>query len=709
MNTIKKIFKNDIKSVFSNFFVLVIFLGVCFIPALYAWCNIYSNWDPYSNTGNLKMAAVSMDKGYEDADGNMLNIGDGLMDSLKENDAIDWEFVESDEAALEGVRRGDYYGAVVVPEDFTGTFFDALEGEVHHPKLIFYQNQKKNPVANKITDTVVEKLKSSIDQKVIDMLASTIFTKAGDISVEIKDADSIDKLIGKIEEVNSDLDEYQAQIQAIIEANASIQTALDYADSGTQTLIDRTTLASQDIANARYNIKDAKSSITDYIDSMNKLSLTLSDRIDNLLDKVGELDKTKNVDEINAKITEISNELSDIEITLETLNTSIPDTQIYHGLRLTIQDMNGTLNTISSIITEINTSVSDKIDTDKAKGIIADKRSSLSSNVNKLKSIASDRLMPQLSSVLKSVGGIIDGLNISMNRLVQALGGMSDVYNSLSDTIDSTDSTLENISDAIGGIESKLDNIVGVLQAIKGSDLVDRVIESVSTDPANYGEFFSSPVSVEDNILYPVKNYGSAVAPFYTVLAIWVGCLLLTAILRTKPDMSRYEGASDVAVFFGRYLIFMIAGFIQAFIIVMGDFYLLKIQCVEKGYFLLAALFTSFVFSLFIYSLVNAFGDIGKCFAVVMVVIQIAGSSGTYPIELLPAFFKNVYLFFPFPYAIDAVRECVAGMYGNEYTHYLLRLGIYIPVALVIGVFIRRAFSGINEYIEERMEETGMM
>ena len=162
MKVIKTIFKNDIKSIFSNVFVFAIFVGVCLIAALYAWANIYSNWDPYSNTGNLKMAAVSLDKGYTDSEGKELNIGDGLIDNLKENDAIDWIFVDSDKDALDGVRSDDYYGAVIiVPEDFTSSFFNVLDGEVRHPKLIFYQNQKKNPVANKITDTVVEKLKGS--------------------------------------------------------------------------------------------------------------------------------------------------------------------------------------------------------------------------------------------------------------------------------------------------------------------------------------------------------------------------------------------------------------------------------------------------------------------------------------------------------------------------------------------------------------------
>ena len=68
-----------------------------------------------------------------------------------------------------------------------------------------------------------------------------------------------------------------------------------------------------------------------------------------------------------------------------------------------------------------------------------------------------------------------------------------------------------------------------------------------------------------------------------------------------------------------------------------------------------------------IYSLALAFGDIGKAIVVVIMVVQIAGSSGSYPIEILPDIFSKIYLFFPFPYAINAMREAIFGMYRWDY------------------------------------------
>ena len=148
---------------------------------------------------------------------------------------------------------------------------------------------------------------------------------------------------------------------------------------------------------------------------------------------------------------------------------------------------------------------------------------------------------------------------------------------------------------------------------------------------------------------------------------------------------------------------------LQNLLIVLGDLFLLKIQCMHPFLFWLAGFVGATTFSLFIFALTVAFGDVGKAAAVVVLVLQIAGSSGTYPIELLPEFFQKVYIFFPFPYVINAMRESIAGLYQLDYVVYLLQECIFIVVALVIGLVIRKPVSGLARYMEERMEDTKMM
>jgi putative membrane protein len=172
---------------------------------------------------------------------------------------------------------------------------------------------------------------------------------------------------------------------------------------------------------------------------------------------------------------------------------------------------------------------------------------------------------------------------------------------------------------------------------------------------------------------------------------------------RDFPDAKPHE------CFLGRYLLFLLLSQIQAVVIVAGDLYLFGVQCRYPAAMFLVAMATSLTFSLLIYALTISFGDIGKALAVVVMVIQIAGSGGTYPIEALPSFFRAVYIFFPFPYAINAMRECIGGMYHQDLTIDLLKLGVFCVGALVIGLVVRIPFMGLNRFIEKRMEDTGMM
>ena len=114
MGTIKRIFKDDMRNLIKHFFALIIIIGVCFLPALYAWFNIYSNWDPYGNTEGLKLAAVSMDKGYTNENGEYQNVGEGIIEELRENKSVEWHFVKDEKEALAGIKDGTYYAAVVI-------------------------------------------------------------------------------------------------------------------------------------------------------------------------------------------------------------------------------------------------------------------------------------------------------------------------------------------------------------------------------------------------------------------------------------------------------------------------------------------------------------------------------------------------------------------------------------------------------------------
>lgn len=167
-------FAKDIKGLVKNPFAMIIALGLCVIPSLYAWFNIYSNWDPYANTSNIKIAVVSEDKGYTLSDGTTENMGNEVVEELKENTKIGWVFLEDSDAALEGVRNGDYYAAVIISDSFTYSMYNVFKENFKNPTITYYENEKRNAVATKITDTAVSTVKQSINEKFIEVVASTI-------------------------------------------------------------------------------------------------------------------------------------------------------------------------------------------------------------------------------------------------------------------------------------------------------------------------------------------------------------------------------------------------------------------------------------------------------------------------------------------------------------------------------------------------------
>ena len=148
---------------------------------------------------------------------------------------------------------------------------------------------------------------------------------------------------------------------------------------------------------------------------------------------------------------------------------------------------------------------------------------------------------------------------------------------------------------------------------------------------------------------------------------------------------------------------------IQSAVIVWGDLHILGCQCLHPGLFYFAGSVTSFVFVCLIYSLVLVIGDVGKAVVVVVMIVQIAGSSGSYPIEILPEIFSKIYVFFPYPYAINAMRETICGLYQYDYWKYLGQLMVFGLLGLFIGLCLRRPLHGVNEFVEEEMHESGVL
>lgn len=237
----------------------------------------------------------------------------------------------------------------------------------------------------------------------------------------------------------------------------------------------------------------------------------------------------------------------------------------------------------------------------------------------------------------------------------------------------------------------------------------------VAMDSQEVSSFMAAPLTMEEVDMYPIDNYGSAMSPFYTVLALWVGALITVAIVHV-PVKSLEPGVKlDVKdlkpyqAFFGRYITFFIIGEIQALLTALGDLFYIGIQCVNPIKFMFGCLFISFVFTMISYSLTYAFDNIGEALVVVIMVIQVAGAGGTFPIEVLPKVYQAIYKYLPFNYAMNALRECVGGLYRWDYFKYLGYLLVFVVVSLFIGLVLSIPAKKLNEMIIKSKKKSGVM
>jgi putative membrane protein len=232
-----------------------------------------------------------------------------------------------------------------------------------------------------------------------------------------------------------------------------------------------------------------------------------------------------------------------------------------------------------------------------------------------------------------------------------------------------------------------------------------------SADPDALVSFLSAPVDLEREAVYAIENNGSAMAPYYTTMALWVGGTLMGILFYAAVSRKALEetGASQRHAYFARLLFFLTVGFFQATLLLLGDLFFLGIQCVHPWLFLLTGWLASFVFINIIYSLSTSFGDVGKAIGVFIMVIQVAGSGGTFPVQMLPKVFQGLYSFLPFVYSENAMREAICGVYGNAWLTDMGTLALYLIPALLLGLLLSKPFVPMNEWVEEHLEETKLM
>ncbi len=703
MITIFRVFLSDVKRLRSNVVAIVIIMGLSIIPALYAWFNIMSNWDPYgtSATSQMKVAVCSQDSGVE-IGSLSLNVGDEVIAGLKENTTIGWVFTASKDEALEGVNSGDYYAALIVPESFTTDFISFLGGDPKNPTIAYYENSKKNAIATKITGKAKTAVQEQVNQKVISTLTE-VLTESGKILAENDEngVDIVASTADQLDELDSSLQTYVNILNTFSLVTAS---ASDLAESAQSLLINTQGIfdSSQDsVSNMQSSVlsgaqtADTVSSLIGIsLDSVEQDLTLLSDQMDTLtvgdsFDSIrNQVDTAKTMSKSTISVLkdifgETDQYVSAVDKSFKQLNTDL--TAFKKDANVTAQSLKHLKRTIKADIKDCKNSI------------------------RKIRNTYQYQVQPDVSrSVLRMEQALIQTGKM-LNNIESSFGTIDRALESYQTTLDSGTDDITATKDYIVSLQSDIRKLSKSLRALSGDEQYNEMMDLLKNDPTLMASFMASPVSMETKAVYPIETYGSAMAPFYTVLAIWVGALILVALIHVKVAPIENLKVRPWQAFFGRYITFFLIGQAQTAITVLGDLFYVDIQCPHPFLFWLASAASSFVFTLLIYSLTVAMGNVGEAVAVIVMVIQVAGAGGTFPIEVLPEVYQMIYKFLPFTYCMNALRECVGGLYKNDYWMDLRALGIYILISLFIGLVVAVPLRRLNKVIERSKEKSKVM
>lgn len=725
MKNIIKIIASDIKRLTTNVVAMVVIIGLTVIPCLYAWFNILSNWDPYGEdaTSHLQVAVASNDQGimignYE------INVGDIIIKNLKENKTIGWVFTDTSEEAVGGVHSGEYYAALVIDEQFSADMISFLGGDIENPVITYYENEKKNAIAPKITGKVKTAIKREVDQAFVSTIAETIL-KAGEYFANIDEQGNITgKGISKLEQLDSDLngvilvlDSYIALMDSTEQVSEASKEVANSAKSITKVAEEMAKNAQNDAPAAKEKIQNTKNQVDDKVYALNN-------KLDRMAETLGEVNSIVAAlpvptigkgQEIQQKLDVISAiwgaDTDPNSLNYLVNNFSTGNEEIDSRIKTTLADLkfrNDTLkNDVQALVDAENQGNADTVELkNKITTDVTDCQNSMANVRAQYANILAPTTQRAINSAASSVEEIEQLLNYDAKSIDAVVADLKN-YSSL---MNKSKSSLVKSRDEAVQMEARLAKIISELKGLSENEAYEKFMDLVRSDPELLSEFISSPVEVSNEYVYPVENNGSMTAPFYIVLSIWVGSLIMSTILKTTvKDTSNLDNVKNWQCFFGRYFVTLVIGQIQTLITVLGAFLFVGIQCENRFLFWAACAWSSLVYSLLLYSFAYSFGNVGEALSVILMVIQVAGAGGTFPIEVLPKVFQTLYRFMPFKYSMNVLRECIGGFYEHTYKECMLTLLIYVGIAVFIGVVLYHPFKFLNEKIEKSKEKSGIL
>ena len=695
MKNIIEIFRKDIKEVFRKTNTWIIIVGLIFLPSMYAWPNILSSWDPYGHTNNIKVAVTSEDDGAT-VDGKELNLGNSLVEGLKSNKSLDWQFVSNKQEAEDGVRIGDYYASIVVPKNFSKDMTSVSRTEPQRATIEYTVNEKINAISPKITNSGASAIANNISKSFVETANGVIFEKLHEAGIKFEEnLPSIEKAKQEIFKLNENFSTYEASLNELIgkvehgyNILNTVQNTLpeiDRAATNSIMLADKAGVTINNIQGFNDRMLPIISNHLSVVEEVSKEANIIAKEIQQKPDRTEEIKARQKA--LDSRLQASGERLQLVKNIFEYFN-NLSNERLFNNQLAKVTNLENDINKVK----EINTNIYNKMDhydeiTDTLKEEFANKSARINELSTDMNTKLNDEVSPLISQVLSRADVNIDKVS---GIIAQAQGELPAVERKLSETeakISNAHGKLLTLQAHMPSAKSKIQKLTDEIKKADGEVDKNQLFNLLKVDYKKQAEFFANPVKLQENKLYHIENYGSAMTPFYTVLSIWVGSLLMSSLLTTKveDEENKYKPYQK---YFGRGLLFVIISLFQTLIITLGDMYVLGTQATSPFRFVVFALLISLLFSSIIYTIVCILGNVGKAVCIILLVLQLGSSGGTFPIQMTSKFFQTLYPKVPFTYSIGLLREAVGGVYAPAVNRDIKILFIYLIIVLVGGAIL---------------------
>ena len=729
VSKIARIFTEEFKALFSNTIAIILTIGLIVMPSIFSWFNVLACWNVFENTDRITVAVASEDTGYtSDLFPLEVNIGESVISALRANDDIDWVFTDSEDA-LDGASSGRYYAAVIIPEGFSQSMLTFYMGGADPAQITYYSNEKLNAIAPKITDRSADSVSYQVNQVFAQTLSEVGLAVAQALGQMLQDpsvsnsfmlmAQDMSLVADRMDQGAALVGTYQglaAASESLLESSAQLveasrgqavqiaAIASDTAAGASQTVSALNQASHQMIASIDASIASLQSMIDQsqqtpvnpgqdgsQLPSKEEAAAQLRAQADAIGEQIASyeeiLDQLQQDPEANAQaiaatqetiatLQKLQQDLYDSADALEQGQTSVDDVQ-----GQIVQDAQAAIDALTGLRTVLDQVVLPRLD-------------ALSQEIGDLSAT--------IGAVSTQLASSTSGLAESATRVAGGLGQVSNQLASLSTNLSESASTLRQLSQALA-------------QAVQTQDL-SALYDLVGGDISEFTSALVEPVGISRTAVFPVANFGSAMSPLYSTLALFIGGLLIMVAVKPRTPQSVRDRLASQGItlqsrhlFLGHFGIVAFLSLAQSLLMALGNLLFIQVQVVHPWLFLLAYVVIGEVFSFIVYTLVASFANLGKALSVVLLVAQVTGCGGSYPVAILPGFVQAVSPFLPATHAVNAIRSAMLGVYAGDFWVELGVLMVFVLLMLLVGLVLNKPFAKLMEWYVKQVEASKLM